>query len=432
MFSLFNDRYWTYFLPKRVGSEMASKLTQGKQALSAERSAEIGMIDEVFGGNVREFQEQLHGKVQQYMSENQQSILTKKQETMTDEEIEKIEQHRHGELVIMKHNFKSKEFKDARKGFVMKEKALVSPPHLTERRGQVMSGKKLSKKLLKNLEKKISTFEGRKPKITILLVGDRPDSKVYVDSKIAQAENIGIEAELLWYKGPKEGSDLQAELVEKIQELNHDDTVDGIMLEVPTLLGVDANTLIPEIGLDKDVDCLNPTNFHGCLTANESYNETFIPPCPAGILELILGYGGNLKGQNAVVIGSSLNLGWPVACLLEREGCQVTVINVDGSAHIADHTSVADIVVCAVGKPDLITDDMVKPGAILVDAGISVDEEGKIIGDISKVAKKEVSGMYSPVPNGVGPMTVAKMMENVVKSYEMRMGMFGFEEKKSN
>lgn len=400
---------------------MASKLTLDKQAISAERSAAIGMIDEVFGGNVNEFQEQLHGKVMQYMSENQQSIIKKKQENMTKEEIEKIEQHRHEELVIMKHNFKSKEYKDARKGFVMKEKSLATPTHLTERRGQVMSGKKFSKKLLKKLEKKISTFDGRKPKISILLVGDRPDSKVYVDSKIAEAKQIGIETELFWYKGPKQGSDLQVELVDKIQELNHDESVDGIMLEVPTLLGVDANTLIPEIELDKDVDCLNPINFHGCLTANESHNEaTFIPPCPAGILELILGYGGNLKGQNAVVIGSSLNLGWPVACLLEREGCQVTVVNVNGSSNIADHTATADIIVSAVGKANLITDEMVKPGAIVVDAGISVDEEGKMVGDVSEVAKKEVSGMYSPVPNGVGPMTVAKMMENVVKSYEMR------------
>ncbi len=295
---------------------MATKLTQSKDAISAERSFEIGMIDKVLGKNVNEFQDQVHSAVLGYLHSNKDNILMNKKVELTDSKIEQIEQHRSGELAIMRQNFQSKEYKDARERFVMKKKALVSPSHLTKRRGQVMSGKKLSKHIMKSLGKKIDSYPGRKPKLAVLLVGDRPDSKVYVDNILAKAETVGMEAELIWFKERLEGVNLENELIETIERLNNDDSVDGIMLKVPTLLGVDANTIIPNISVDKDVDCLNPENFHGCLNANESHYKTcFVPPCPAGILELIVSHGVNLKGKNAVVVGSSTNLGWPVACL---------------------------------------------------------------------------------------------------------------------
>lgn len=300
------------------------------------------------------------------------------------------------------------------------------PSNDDSKEAQVMSGKKAASNILENLKDTVGSLDeaARKPKIAILLVGDKPDSKVYVDKKIAAAEKVGIIADLHHFSGASTGGhSLQDELVGKIHELNNDDSIDGIMLQVPTLLGVDADEVVSHIGAEKDVDCLNPSNFHSCLTANhDSQQGAFVPPCPAGILDLIMEYGGsNLKGKHAVVVGSSANLGFPVACLLERQGCRVTIVNVHGASKMKYHTSSADIVVSAVGKPNLITEDMVKPGAILVDAGISFDKNGKIVGDISRAAKKDVSGMYTPVPNGVGPMTVAKLMQNVVKSYEERI-----------
>ena len=409
-------------MPERVGHEVADQLTKRKQAISANHACEIGMVDQTFGNNVNEFQQDLHERVTRYLIENQHAVLSRKQQALSEGKLTEIERSRSRELAIMKKNFQTEEYKSSRNAFVSKQKPLATPIHLTKRCGQVMSGRKVADKILEDLEKRVNdrlvSGTPRRPKLSILLVGDRPDSKLYVDKKIAMSEKLGIIADLHHFRGPEEGKVLQEKLIAKIHQLNADDDVDGIMLQVPTIRGVNSHEVVTFIDHDKDVDCLNPSNFHGCLDSS-SQGTKFLPPCPEGILDLLLAYGIPLKGQHAIVLGSSANLGWPVACLLEREGCQVTVLNIDGSSNLKMFVPSADIIVSAVGECNVITEDMVKPGAVVIDAGISFDNDGKVLGDISTSAKKTVAGMYSPVPNGVGPMTVAKLMENVVKSYEI-------------
>lgn len=280
---------------------------------------------------------------------------------------------------------------------------------------QILDGKALAETIQTELIQKISTIQpqmGRPPGLAVLMVGDNPASAVYVRNKERACTKVGIAS--LGRHFPTETT--QAELEAVIHELNEDERVDGILIQLPLPPHLDAVSLLYQILPQKDADGLHPMNL-GHLVRSESGLRSCTP---AGVMRLLKQYHVELAGKHAVVIGRSILVGKPMALMLLEANCTVTVAH-SRTPDLAAVTREADILVSAVGVPGLITDTMVKPGAVVIDVGMNrIDgKEGKsrLVGDVDFATVKEVAGLITPVPGGVGPMTVAILLENTVRSY---------------
>ena len=266
------------------------------------------------------------------------------------------------------------------------------------------------------------TAKFRAPGLAVVLVGEDPASQVYVRNKVRTCGELGIRSEL--HKLPTETT--QEELLELIARLNAADAVDGILVQSPPPRHIDEGRIIAAIDPDKDVDCFSERNV-GRLVIGE--REGFMPCTPWGVMELLRRSGAQVSGKHAVVIGRSNIVGKPMAALLMRKAADanatVTVVH-SGTPDIARYTRDADILVAALGKPEFVRGDMIKPGAVVIDVGINrvVDPEtgkGKLVGDVCFAEAEKVAGMITPVPGGVGPMTIAGLMRNAVAAARMRM-----------
>ncbi len=243
----------------------------------------------------------------------------------------------------------------------------------------------------------------RPPCLVVMLAGDNPASAVYVEAKQKACGKVGINSRILRY--PKAIS--QAELVDVLVKLNHDAAVDGILIQLPLPVGLDANALLEILDPFKDVDGLTPYNL-GCLLGGRPH---FVPCTALGCLDLITQVMPDITGKKAVVFGRSLLVGKPVAILLEQSGATVTVVH-SRSTDVPKICRQADIVVAAIGKPGLITADYIKPGAIVIDVGIT-RVGNNLVGDVHE-SVRYVAGWLTPVPGGVGPMTITKLLSNTV------------------
>ena len=268
---------------------------------------------------------------------------------------------------------------------------------------------------------KFARLYGRSPKLTVILVGDDPASQVYVRNKVRTCGEVGIESEQLTL--PEDTT--EAELMALIAKLNSDDGVDGLLVQSPVPKHIDEKKVIQAIDPDKDVDCFTEKNV-GKLLIGE--RDSLMPCTPYGIVELLRRSGISCRGKHAVVVGRSNIVGKPLAALLMQKSPEgdatVTVVH-SGTPDIATYTSQADIVIAAVGKPAFIRKDMVKKGAVVVDVGINriFDEKlqkNRLVGDVAFDEVSEVAGAITPVPGGVGPMTIAMLMRNAVKAAFMR------------
>ena len=273
----------------------------------------------------------------------------------------------------------------------------------------IIDGKELAKKVRGNLKIECENLKskGIKPKFAVIMVGDDPASKIYVKSKSKACDEIGIEYE----EHILDDKITQEELISLIHKLNEDKTVNGILLQSPIPKHLDIDEAFKEISYKKDVDGFNPVNV-GRLLLNQ---DTFVSCTPYGIMKMFEEYKIDLEGKNVVIIGRSNIVGKPLmACCLNRHAT-VTVCH-SRTKNLKEKTKNADVLVSAIGKPNFVTADMVKDGAVIIDVGINRGENKKITGDVDYENVKEKASYITPVPGGVGPMTVAMLMNNVIKA----------------
>ena len=245
----------------------------------------------------------------------------------------------------------------------------------------------------------------RKPGLAVILVGENPASQVYVNGKEKDCTECGIQS--FSHRLPAETS--QEELLALVRELNEDRLVDGILCQLPLPKGLDEDAVINAIAPDKDVDCFHPFNV-GRMSIGE---PVFLPCTPAGVKEMLRAYAVPVKGKNCVVLGRSNIVGKPMAMLLTQADGTVTVCH-SKTEHLEEFTRQADILVSAIGKTGFVTADMVKDGAVVIDVAMNRDENGKLCGDVDFAAVEPKASYITPVPGGVGPMTRAMLMENIL------------------
>ncbi len=286
---------------------------------------------------------------------------------------------------------------------------------------QIIDGKATAQKLQAILAQRVTQLRikaGRAPGLAVILVGENPASQTYVRNKEQAAHKVGIVS--LPYHLPATTS--QLELASLIQELNQNPLVDGILLQLPVPEHLQKDELLNLIDPDKDVDGLHPVNL-GRLVRG----EVGLRSCtPAGVMHLLAQLPITLAGAHAVVVGRSILVGKPLALLLLEQDCTVTQAH-SRTHDLANITRQADILIAAVGRPDLITASMVKAGAVVIDVGTNrvVTAEGKnrLVGDVAFTQVAEVAGWLTPVPGGVGPMTITWLLENTVTSFVQRLGL---------
>lgn len=273
----------------------------------------------------------------------------------------------------------------------------------------IIDGKTIAARLRETIatEAAALTAAGKQPGLAVIMVGDNPASDVYVRNKVTACEKAGIRST----ESRLPATVTEGQLAEVIRELNADPKVHGILLQLPIPDHLDPNAMIALIDPDKDVDGLHPVNA-GRLMAGLS---GMVPCTPAGSLLLIKEITKDLTGLNAVVIGRSLLFGKPMGQLLLGENCTVTQAH-SKTRDLPGICRNADILVAAVGRPEMVKADWIKPGAIVIDVGINRMEDGKLKGDVDFNAASEVAGAITPVPGGVGPMTIACLLANTVKA----------------
>lgn len=281
---------------------------------------------------------------------------------------------------------------------------------------EIISGKELSASLKAELAAQVAGFPakyGRVPHLVVVLVGDNPASVSYVTGKAKASEAVGIRNTTL--RRPADTT--EEELLSLIAGLNADDGVDGILVQLPLPAHIDEEKVIAAIAREKDVDGFHPLN-----VANLWLRQPCTLPCtPKGIIKLLKRAGVEIAGKEAVVIGRSNIVGLPVSKLLLNENATVTVAH-SRTRDLAAVTRRADILVVAIGRARFVTADMVKPGAVVIDVGVNRDETtGRLCGDVDYAAVEPIASVITPVPGGVGPMTIACLMENTVECFLAKM-----------
>ena len=279
---------------------------------------------------------------------------------------------------------------------------------------QIIDGKALAASIRADLAKRttVLTEKGHRPGLAVVIVGDDPASQVYVRNKIRACADTGIES--IEYRLAKDTR--EEELLKLIGELNNDKRVDGILVQLPLPEQIAPEKVIAAIAPEKDVDGFHVMNAGKLLTGTGG----FMPCTPYGVMKMIESVGYDLTGKEAVVVGRSNIVGKPQALMLLAKNATVTVAH-SRTADLADVTRRADVLIAAVGRAKMITGDMVKPGALVIDVGMNRDENGKLCGDVDTASVMGIAGWGSPVPGGVGPMTIAMLMTNTVEAVERRM-----------
>ncbi len=280
---------------------------------------------------------------------------------------------------------------------------------------KLINGKEISKKTKDAIKAEIEEIRNtgkRVPKLAVILVGDNPASQVYVRNKEKACAYVGMES----LRINKDATLSEEELLKLIDELNHDDGVDGILVQLPLPKTIDEEKVLKAIAPEKDVDGFHPANI-AKLFLNE---EGFIPCTPYGMMVMLEEIGYDLDGKEVVVVGRSNIVGKPVALLALHHNATVTIAH-SHTKNLQEVTSRADVLIAAIGKAKFFTADYVKEGAVVLDVGMNRDENGKLCGDVDFDDVKEKVSAITPVPGGVGPMTIAMLMKNTLLSYKRRV-----------
>ena len=273
---------------------------------------------------------------------------------------------------------------------------------------RIIDGKQIAKEFRAKLAQKVQKL-GSTPKLAVLIVGEHPASQIYVQNKKKAALSVGIDVDIYQMSV----TETQENILKLISELNNSKEVDGILLQLPVPEHLDTEGLISAISPTKDVDGLHPQNVGNMVSGLPA----MISCTPLGCLYLLKEVLPSMEGAHAVVVGRSALVGKPLAQLLLQENCTVTQAH-SKTRNLAELTRQADIVVCAVGKPGLIKGNMIKEGAVIIDVGINRLDDGRIVGDVLFLDMMGKASYVTPVPGGVGPMTIAMLLWNVVKAAE--------------
>lgn len=280
----------------------------------------------------------------------------------------------------------------------------------------IISGKELSARLKSEMAEQVAEFPsryGRVPRLVVILVGDDPASVSYVTGKAKASEVVGIRNTTI--RKPADIS--EAELLDLIRQLNSDDTVDGILVQLPLPAHISEARVIETISRDKDVDGFHPLN----VAALWQKQPCVLPCTPKGIIKMLKAAGVKISGKRAVVIGRSNIVGLPVSKLLLDENATVTIAH-SRTADLPSVTRQAEILVVAIGRPRFVTADMVAEGAVVIDVGVNRDPEtGRLCGDVDFAAVEPKASVITPVPGGVGPMTICCLMENTIECFLRKM-----------
>ncbi|MBI2137422.1 bifunctional methylenetetrahydrofolate dehydrogenase/methenyltetrahydrofolate cyclohydrolase FolD [Candidatus Woesearchaeota archaeon] len=274
---------------------------------------------------------------------------------------------------------------------------------------QIIDGKAIAQKIKEKIKAEVATL-GKKPGLAAIIAGDNPASKIYVGMKRKTCKEAGIYSEE--HKLPEQAT--EKELIELIRKLNNEDKIDAILVQLPLPPQISTEKALNEVAIEKDVDGFSPANV-GKLMAG---NENMVPCTPKGIIRLLEETGTKIDGKSAVIVGRSNIVGKPTALMLLNRNATVTICH-SKTSNLAEHTRKADILIAAAGKPKLITADMIKKGAIVIDVGIN-KADGEISGDVDYKQAKEKAAAITPVPGGVGPMTIAMLLENTLKLHKER------------
>lgn len=274
---------------------------------------------------------------------------------------------------------------------------------------EIINGKKLAKEIREDLKIKCEELKERgiKPKLAVIMVGDDRASQVYIRNKSKVCDEIGIEFEEHLLDANIE----QEVLIDLIEKLNKDKNIHGILLQSPIPKHLDINEAFRTIAPEKDVDGFNPLNV-GKLCLNQ---ETFVSCTPYGIMKMFEAYDIDLTGKNVTIIGRSNIVGKPLIQCCLNKNATVTVCH-SKTKNLKQHTQNADVVIAAIGKSKFVTEDMIKPGAVVIDVGINRSDDGNITGDVDFENVYNKASYITPVPGGVGPMTIAMLMNNVIKA----------------
>ena len=281
--------------------------------------------------------------------------------------------------------------------------------------GKIIDGKALSVTVKDEVRVEVAELEakyGRKPCLCVIIVGENPASQVYVRNKVKAAAYTGMDSKLI--ELPADTS--EEALLAQIRSLNEDPAVDGILVQLPLPKHIDEEKVIDTISREKDVDGFHPANVSGLWLGK----DCIVPCTPAGVIRLIDSTGESISGKTAVVVGRSNIVGKPVAKLLLDRNATVVIAH-SRTADLGAVTRQADILVVAVGRAGLVTGDMIKPGAVVIDVGMNRNAEGKLCGDVDFASCEPVASWITPVPGGVGPMTIAMLMKNTIHCFLSRM-----------
>ncbi|MBQ4249377.1 MAG: bifunctional methylenetetrahydrofolate dehydrogenase/methenyltetrahydrofolate cyclohydrolase FolD [Clostridia bacterium] len=279
---------------------------------------------------------------------------------------------------------------------------------------KVIDGKALSKKLREQIKKDAESLKAKGicPYLSVIIVGEDPASKTYVKNKRLACEEVGIKSDV--YELPE--STTSDELLSLVKKLNADESVHGILVQLPLPKHLDEKVVIENIRIDKDVDAFHPQNVGRIMIGDFD----FLPCTPAGVMEIIDEAGVEVKGKECVVVGRSNIVGKPQAMLLLHRHGTVTLCH-SRTKDLKEVTRRAEILVAAVGKAKMITADMVRPGAVVIDVGMNRDENGKLCGDVDFDGVKDVASVITPVPGGVGPLTITMLLKNTIKAAQLKL-----------
>ena len=280
---------------------------------------------------------------------------------------------------------------------------------------KMIDGKHVAEVLRENIKKETQTLltsTGKKPTLAVLIIGNDPASQSYVRSKEKFAKEVGFNSNTIHLQQ----SITQTELLAHIERLNQDVHVNGILVQLPLPKHIDEQTIIATIAVEKDVDGFHPEQVGGLSIGL----DTLEPCTPAGIIQLLNHYNIEIAGRNAVVIGRSNIVGKPIAQMLLKRDATVTITH-SHTQNLADITRAADILIVAIGRPHFLTEDMIKAGAVIIDVGINRTEDGKLVGDVNYETVKKKASYITPVPGGVGPMTIAMLLANTLKAFKQSL-----------
>lgn len=280
----------------------------------------------------------------------------------------------------------------------------------------LINGKQVSEEIRSSLRSEVERLsaQGFTPGLAVILVGEDPASQVYVRNKEKACHDLGYYSEV--HRLPAETS--QEDLLALVDKLNRQKTIHGILVQLPLPGHIDEKSVIDAISVEKDVDGFHPVNVGNLVIGDES----LLPCTPAGVIELIKRTGIEMSGKHAVVIGRSNIVGKPVSLLLQRENATVTMCH-SRTANMKELTKQADILVVAIGRANFVDASFVKPGAVVIDVGMNRLDNGKLAGDVDFDSVREVSGPITPVPGGVGPMTITMLMQNTLIAAKRLQGL---------